>query len=631
MGVVVHRAAVGAVLAVAMALGGAGAAQAAWSGSDALATARYGHTATTLPDGHVLVAGGSASGPLCGAELYDPAARSWSSVAAMKTARYGHAAVLLPTGKVLVAGGLAPAADPAADAGGYTSTAEIYDPVAGTWTQVASMGTPRFRPTMTALPDGRVLVAGGTGDLETPDGVLAGVSLAGAEVYDPAADRWTGVESMSAPRAGATATPLESGKVLVAGGYDTATGELRSAELFDPSTDRWSPTGSLADAREAATATALPDGEVLVAGGDGGTGAVASAELYRPESGDWRPAASMAGARQTAAAALLSDGTVLVAGGEDRRLGDPLDTTERYDPEADAWSDAGRLTAARAQHTVTALDGGSALVVGGNPGSFDGGLRGVERFSPVATTLTGASFGDQRIGSASDAKAAVLANAGSAPLVVTGVAIAGANANDFDVASESCLASPIAPGESCRIDVRFTPSAAGARSATLTVADNSAAGTTTAALSGTGVRPAPPATSGGGGAPAATGATGATGPAAPSAGSAPPAATGPGGVTGTPSRARAARATCRVTTSRRQGRRRSMVTCRVTYPTRTATALRARLMRGRSVLARARTTSRAGRATLGLRPARQLRRGRYTVVIARPDGTVVLRRSIRVA
>jgi hypothetical protein len=413
MGVLVHRAAVGAVLALAMALGSAGAAHAAWSGTGPLGAARYGHTATPLHDGRVLVTGGHAGAPLAGAELYDPATNRWSTAASMNVARHGHAAALLRSGKVLVAGGFAPAADPTAAVGAYTSTAEIYDPAADTWTKAADMRTGRFRPTMTALPDGRVLVAGGSGDVETPEGVRAAVSLASAEVYDPATDRWTDVPSMSVPRALATATSLEGGEVLVAGGYDDATGELSSAELYDPATSRWSPTGSLAEARDAATATALPSGEVLVAGGGGRSGALASAELYRPASGTWRAATSMAGVRREAAAALLSDGTVLVAGGEDARLGDPTDTTERYDPAADRWTDGGRLAAARTQHTVTALDDGHALVVGGNPGGFADGLRDAERFSRVTTTLTAASFGDRLTGAASDTAPAVLTNTGS--------------------------------------------------------------------------------------------------------------------------------------------------------------------------------------------------------------------------
>jgi N-acetylneuraminic acid mutarotase len=615
-----------------MALAASGAAQAAWSGADSLATARYNHTATLLKDGRVLVAGGNDSGPLAGARLYDPTANAWSNAAPMNDARQGHAAVLLRSGNVLVAGGFAPTAEPVSPSSDYTRTAEIYDPATNTWRKAANMTTGRFKPTMTVLEDGRVLVAGGSGDLDTGHGVNAAVPLASAEIYDPATDSWSDVPSMSVARAMATATLLPSGKVLVAGGYDDASGDLSSAELFDPSTDTWSSTGSLADARDSATATALPDGDVLVAGGDGGADhALAGAELYHPESGTWHAAASMAGARQSAAAALLADGTVLVTGGEDGRFGTVLDTTERYDPAVDAWQDGGTMVAARKDHTVTALDDGRALVVGGNPGGFDGGLSDVDRFSAAATTVTAVSFGGRLVGTSSAVETAVLTNTGDAPLVPTLISIAGAGAKDFEILSESCRGSSIAPGDTCRIDVRFTPTAAGPRGAALTVADNTAAGTTTAPLIGAGQSPAPvtDATTPGAGVPA--GASGATGGAVQMGGTAGAGPQPRSGVASERARGGAPRATCTVKTARRHGCTRSTVTCRMTWRTSAAVALSARLMQGRTRLVSARATARAGHAVLRLRPARRLRSGHYTLVIARRDGTTVLRQAIRVS
>ncbi|MEA2228189.1 MAG: hypothetical protein QOF04_1819 [Solirubrobacteraceae bacterium] len=652
MGGYVQRATVGVALAVVMALAGAGAAQAAWSGADPLATGRYDHTATLLDGGRVLVTGGHGNGPVGSAQLYDAATNGWSSAAPMDLARHGHAAVRLHSGKVLVAGGFAPTADPASPAGGYTRTAELYDPGANTWTKAANMSTGRFQPTMTVLHDGRVLVAGGSGDIETARGILAAVPLATAEVYDPAKNSWTDVPSMSVPRSLHTATLLRSGDVLVAGGFDDATGELRSAELYDPSSNRWSATGPLAEARDSATATALPNGEVLVAGGDGGArSALASAEVYQPGSGTWRAAASMAGARQTAAAALLEDGMVLVAGGEDARFGNPLDTAERYDPAADSWTDAGAMAVARRQHSLTALSDGRALVVGGNAGGFAGGVAGAERFSTVTTSLTAAGSASRLVDTSGAVMHSVLTNTGSAPLLVTGLSVTGADARDFAIVSESCRASPVPPGGTCEVGLQFTPTAAGARSATLTVADNTAAGTTTAALTGSGERPAPvpEGTNPDAGAPAGrSGGTDATAGAGPATGPGQTAgagpATGPGQTAGAgetiaagagpgPHGARGpvARASCTVrTTRRRHGHSGSTVACRMTWPASGAIALRARLMHASRTLVRARATARAGQATLTLRPAGRLRPDRYAVVIARPDGTVVIRTEIRV-
>jgi N-acetylneuraminic acid mutarotase len=605
-----------------MALVGAGAAQAAWSGPSALATGRYNHTATLLNDGRVLVAGGNDTDPLASAQLYDPATNGWSSAASMNFARHGDAAVLLKSGKVLVAGGYAPTADPASPSG-YTRTAELYDPAANTWTKAASMSTGRFQPTMTLLDDGRVLVAGGAGDVQTAAVARNAVALDSAEIYDPAQNTWSDVPAMSVPRSMATATLLPSGKVLVAGGYDNATGELASAELYDPSGNQWSATHPLAAARDSATATALKDGEVLVAGGDGGAGsALASAELYQPDAGTWHAAASMAGARQTAAAALLKDGTVLVAGGDDARRGNPLDSTERYDPGTDTWTSGGAMALTRAQHTLTALKDGRALVVGGNQGGFAGGLTAAERFSAAATNLTPLTFDGRPIGTSSDVTTAVLTNSGSVPVDVTSVSIAGAHAKDFELVSDTCNASTIAAGDTCKIDVRFTPTTAGARSATLTVADTTAGGTTIATLSGTGVDPSAPVDAAPPVAAAPTSGSAGTGATAP--------ATAPARIPGSAvaaahAKGSAAHGSCTVK------RGRSTVTCRMTWPTSKAVALRARLMRGTTVLASARTTARAGHAALTLRTARSLRAGHYTVVVAGPDGTVALRYALRLS
>ena len=157
MGVLVRKTALGCVLAITMALGLAGAAQAAWFGVGSLANGRYNHTATLLKDGRVLVVGGNDGSPLSSAQIYDPAANSWSNTASMGVARTGLAAVLLDSGKVLVAGGKVPGE---AD---YSRSAEVYDPATNAWTAVGAMATGRYQPTMTLLADGRVLVAGGAG------------------------------------------------------------------------------------------------------------------------------------------------------------------------------------------------------------------------------------------------------------------------------------------------------------------------------------------------------------------------------------------------------------------------------------------------------------------------------------
>jgi hypothetical protein len=129
-----------------------------WTNVASLNTARYAHTATLLPNGRVLVVGGclnSACTDLASsAEVYDPAANNWTTVAPLSVARYAHTATLLPNGKVLVAGGYD---------GGRIATTELYDPIEDTWTTIAPLNMARDYHTATLLPDGKVLVAGGYG------------------------------------------------------------------------------------------------------------------------------------------------------------------------------------------------------------------------------------------------------------------------------------------------------------------------------------------------------------------------------------------------------------------------------------------------------------------------------------
>ncbi len=147
------------------------------------------------------------------------------------------------------------------------------------------MHTGRADHTATLLQNGQMLVAGGFSD------VNFSVALASAELFNPVTGKWKTTGSMNTARIGQRATLLQNGQVLVAGGYNQVDFPanpvpIASAELFNPVTGKWKTTGSMHAARIDYTATLLSNGQVLVAGG-WSPGALASAELFNPATGTW--------------------------------------------------------------------------------------------------------------------------------------------------------------------------------------------------------------------------------------------------------------------------------------------------------------------------------------------------------
>jgi N-acetylneuraminic acid mutarotase len=332
----------------------------AWLPGANMATPRGDHTATLLSSGKVLVAGGDTDGagdsPVTpAAELYDAAANTWSPAGSMSTARVEHTATLLPNGKVLVAGGLIGGA-------GFnvTAAAELYDPIANTWSAAASMSIPRYYHTATLLQSGVVLVAGGGGP-------GASGSLPSAELYDPVSNTWMPAGNMSIGVTDHTATLLPNGQVLVAGGQTSGgnSGPIAAAELYDPVANTWSPAASMSIPRDLHTATLLANGTVLIAGGYSGVSKTATAELYDPGANTWSLTDSMSNARAGHTATLLQNGKVLVTGGFTNDVAFYTATAELYDPSANAWSPATSMSVERTQHKATLLPDGKVLVVGG--------------------------------------------------------------------------------------------------------------------------------------------------------------------------------------------------------------------------------------------------------------------------
>jgi N-acetylneuraminic acid mutarotase len=312
------------------------------------------HTATRLPNGKVLIAGGlctfgNASNT---AELYDADSNTWSQAAPLLGMRLWHTATSLQDGRVLVVGGSDGMWAPAQN----LASAEIFDPAINNWSPAASMAAKRTRHTATLLPNGKVLVAGG----ESTAGFTAT-----AELYDPVANTWSPAGSLSAPRHRHVATLLPNGKVLIAGG-ELASGITASAEIYDPASNTWSPAAPMLTTRSAHTLTTLANGRVLAVAGlsNGAAQYPVTAETYDAVADQWSAAASPSIGRAAHTATLLNDGTVLIAGGSNSSPALPT-IAERYDPVSNTWIGAGNLAIGRAEHTATLLTSGAVVVAGG--------------------------------------------------------------------------------------------------------------------------------------------------------------------------------------------------------------------------------------------------------------------------
>ncbi len=356
------------------------------------------------------------------ADLYDPVAGTWTVTGSLGSMA-ADTATRLQNGGVLAISGPAP---------GTLNTAKIYNPTTGAWTATGPMAAAHgIDYSVTVLTNGQVLVAGGLG--------TGGLATKAAEVFDPASGTWTATSPLNLGRIVHTATLLANGSVLVAGGWNpgTADASLAEAELYNPATRLWSPAGVMSAVRGGATATLLADGNVLVAGGGADVSSsvlYSSAELYVAGNNYWTLVGSMTVNRFEHSAARLTNGQVLVTGGYTvyNPSGDSYNSTataETYDPVSQTWTATGghmhlpRVWLNGVQ-PMALLPDGQVLVAGGGAS----GTAALDFYDPTDTLYLDYTTNGDGVTITN-----YTGNAGVAtvPAVINGLPVAGIGNNAF--------------------------------------------------------------------------------------------------------------------------------------------------------------------------------------------------------
>lgn len=305
---------------------------------------RYGHYSTLLQDGRVLIGGGAATGGSdayptyhSSAEIFDPETGSSRATGSMSTSRMGDKGTLLDDGRVVFASAIQHTRS-------KTYPVEIFNPRTGEFTPIQFNTAFEKISRSTLLSNGKILAFGRSGVITT---------------IDPETGEFEFRNRLAVPRGAYTATMLQNGRVLIAGGVVERA--VRDSEIYDPSSNIITKVGDLTQERFGHTALLLPDGSVLIAGGRRGDPAsptqVTVAERYDPSTGTFSRAGSP-GNEQIRAAAVLNTGKVFLI----LRSGDVV----LYDPENGTFHPTGdSIGRDYSLYTVTVLRDGRVLVIGG--------------------------------------------------------------------------------------------------------------------------------------------------------------------------------------------------------------------------------------------------------------------------
>ena len=335
------------------------------------------HTATTLPDGRVVLTGGTSNASALDVvatsdriDFYDPGKEAfYPSNRIMGAPRVRHTATLLDDGDLLIVGGFD-------DNGDALPTAERFDPSTGTGAPVTLMPVPRAMHAATKLGDGRVLIAGGISGYDPFVGVTVSQFSPTTYLFDPATDLWSiGPLLPEAVVDGALST-LPSGNALFTGGIIAADNGFgpepqssASCWLFDTSSDTWLPAPALPFDSARHTQLTLANGDVVIVGGAQVTASSSTVSnrtaIFTPGQG-WTQGGNLFAAREHPRL-VETDSELIVGGGSVGSL--YVGTLERAATNAAFWTVIGNTLLPRKGVALAAVEDGERVLITGNAGS----------------------------------------------------------------------------------------------------------------------------------------------------------------------------------------------------------------------------------------------------------------------
>lgn len=300
----------------------------------------------------------------------------------MHVSRAFHNVVRLGDGRILAVGGVTFGGQSGTDY--YTNvlkSCEVYDPVTDSWTLTPDMAYYRAGATANLLPDGRVLVAGGTEGnashqlFDSSD--LLSTSLKFTEIYNPATNTWSAGPNLPEPKAGAESVALNDGKILIAGGitYNVIFGIpfpdfSQNASIYNPTNNSFSSV-NMQVKRALFGISKMNDGRVLCAGGAGGNiltiGPIKQAEIYDPGTNAFTQIVNLPADAAFPIAVTLTDGRPAVLGGAQGTLDDPVPTAAcyAYNTGSNTWTTLDPMDLTHGGGAGAVLEDGTVYYGGG--------------------------------------------------------------------------------------------------------------------------------------------------------------------------------------------------------------------------------------------------------------------------